>query len=187
PPAHLARDDHVGSNRPVGPVLLSGAGRHEQRVEPVPEPGCHLRFGEFIEEDGLRHHGPPVETTGSTGSSPEPGGSGWKQAARWSAPRDSSGGTDCQQISVCRKQRAAKRHCGGGSIGLGMSPLRMIRSRRSARSSIGIAESSALVYGCLGLSKSSSARASSTSLPRYMTAIRSARCRTTVRSWEMKR
>ena len=90
----------------------------------------------------------------------------------WSAPRRSSGGTSFQQTSTCLKQREAKRHIGGGSIGLGMSPLKMIRSRRSPEI-VGIAERSAFVYGCRGLSKISSAGASSTSFPRYITAIRS--------------
>ena len=39
---------------------------------------------------------------------------------------------------------------------------------------VGIAESSATVYGCSGRAKRSADGASSTILPRYMTAIRSA-------------
>ena len=69
-----------------------------------------------------------------------------------------------QHASIGLKQRDAKRHCGGGSIGLGMSPLRMIRSRRSSVID-GIADRSARVYGWRGRSKMSSAGASSTSLP----------------------
>ena len=49
----------------------------------------------------------------------------------------------------------------------------------------GIAASSALVYGCLGLSKISSVGPSSTIRPRYMIAIRSQKNFALARSWVM--
>ena len=54
-------------------------------------------------------------------------------------------------------------------------------------SGIGTAESSACVYGCMGMLKSSRPSASSTILPRYITATRSQIWRTMLRSWAMNR
>ena len=94
----------------------------------------------------------------------------------------------------CRGARGASSGCGtgspsAGSPGDGMSPLSTIRRRvRSARASgTGTAESSAVVYGCSGRRYSSSDEATSTILPRYITATRSAMWRTTARSWAMNR
>ncbi len=65
----------------------------------------------------------------------------------------------------------------------------MIRRRRPSTtgSGIGIADSSATEYGWSGSRLSSFDEASSTILPRYITAIRSLMCRTTDRSWAMNR
>ena len=81
-------------------------------------------------------------------------------------------------------QRVRKRQPDGGSAGLGRSPCRTMRRRcRSFRGSgSGIAESSACVYGCAGRSNTSSTSPISTIRPRYITATRSAMCRTTDRS-----
>src|SRR3954467_71493 len=81
-----------------------------------------------------------------------------------------------------------KRQPLGGLIGLGTSPSSTIRSRFAARSGsgIGTAESSASVYGMIGLVESPAAGESSTILPRYITAIRSLTWRTTPRSCAMK-
>ena len=67
-------------------------------------------------------------------------------------------------------------------IGVGYIP----RERRVEGSSVGAADISASVYGCVGWSKTSSVGPVSMMRPRYMTATRSATCRTTDRSCEMK-
>ena len=86
-------------------------------------------------------------------------------------------------------QRVRNRHPDGGSIGLGMSPVSVIRSRSRSitGSGSGIADSNACVYGCAAAVYSSSAGPTSTSLPRYITATMSEMCRTTDRSWAMNR
>ena len=70
---------------------------------------------------------------------------------------------------------------GSGTSPIGGSGKCIMRSRLGADSS------RAAVYGCLGLAKMSSVRPSSTMRPRYITATRSARNRTVVKSWEMYR
>ncbi|CAM5307933.1 hypothetical protein SVIOM74S_01446 [Streptomyces violarus] len=92
------------------------------------------------------------------------------------------------QICVAFQHRVWKRHPLGGAIGEGTSPLSRMRSLLAALrrgSGIGTADSRALVYGCIGLAYSESRSASSTILPRYITAIRSETCRTTDRSCAM--
>ncbi len=78
---------------------------------------------------------------------------------------------------------------GTGCVRSGSSPSSLIRrrSRSSAGLGIGTAESSAIVYGCCGALKISSASATSTNCPPYITATRSQTCRTVERSCEMKR
>ena len=74
-------------------------------------------------------------------------------------------------------------------MGLGTSPAKMMRSRSRSTtgSGTGMADSRARVYGCRGEVKSSSVLRTSTSRPRYITAIRSETCLTTPRSCEMNR
>ena len=86
-------------------------------------------------------------------------------------------------------QRVWNRQPEGGLIGDGISPDSSTRRRPrcSFGSGSGIAESSALVYGCFGLVYVSGLLAISTILPRYMTITRSLMCRTTERSCAMKR
>src|SRR6202035_5961140 len=69
----------------------------------------------------------------------------------------------------------------GGASGLGTSPVRTIRCALRPGTGSGIAESSATVYGCSGVSKRSLLGATSTILPRYMTAMRSEMYPTTAR------
>ncbi len=72
-------------------------------------------------------------------------------------------------------------------MGEEISPRSIMRFGRSMPTSgIGMAESRALVYGCIGCSKSSSVGAFSTSWPRYITAMSSAKWLTTDKSWVMK-
>ena len=52
-------------------------------------------------------------------------------------------------------------------------------------SGTGMAESSAFVYGCIGLSYNSCLSAISTIRPKYITPMRSHKKRTTLKSWEM--
>ncbi len=91
-------------------------------------------------------------------------------------------------MSCALKQRVRNRQPLGGFIGLGTSPVRMIRSR--SRSIFGLAagaaDNSACVYGWAGRSYTSSRVPFSTILPRYITATRSEMCRTTDRSCAMK-
>ena len=61
------------------------------------------------------------------------------------------------------------------------------RDRARSPSAVGTADSSASVYGCWGGANTVSAAPSSISRPRYRTAIRSDRYRTTPRSCEMNR
>ena len=72
-------------------------------------------------------------------------------------------------------------------MGLGTSPFSRIRCRRRPGTGCGIAESSACVYGWRGEPYSSLAGATSTTLPRYMTAIRSEMYPTTARLWATNR
>ena len=70
--------------------------------------------------------------------------------------------------------------------GLGISPSSRIRAPGSP-SIFGIADRSASVYGWFGPRKTVSESPTSMIRPRYMTAIRSARYRTTPRSCEISR
>ncbi len=79
-----------------------------------------------------------------------------------------------------------KRQPAGGLIGLGTSPLRMIRRRAAPGCGTGTADSSALRVGVLRAPRRSAAcGASSTILPRYITATRWVMCSTMARSWLM--
>src|SRR6266849_9979037 len=73
------------------------------------------------------------------------------QATQW--PREISFRTCSfsEQEGTRMAQRVWNRHPEGGLMGLGTSPSRMIRFRLTAGSGMGTAESSASVYGCLGL------------------------------------
>ena len=67
-------------------------------------------------------------------------------------------------------------------------PLRALaRARFASGSGIGAAASSDRVYACWGREQTASALPSSTILPALITAMRSARWRTTPRSWETNR
>ena len=74
-------------------------------------------------------------------------------------------------------------------MGLGTSPLSLIRSRArlASGSAKGTADSSALVYGCIGWSITSAEGASSTKEPRYITAMRLEMWDTMLMSWAMNR
>src|SRR6185369_3318408 len=66
----------------------------------------------------------------------------WQAAARPLASATSAGISARQRSRTCG-QRVWKRQPGGGAIGLGTSPSRMMRFRRAAGSGTGTAESSA--------------------------------------------
>ena len=111
------------------------------------------------------------------------------QATQWLGATSRHSGIAALQSAIAIGQRVWNTHPAGGRSGEGTSPVRMMRSRvrSSSGSVIGIAESSALVYGCSGFSYSSSESASSMMCPRYITAMRSEMCRTTARSCAMNR
>src|SRR5690606_18803944 len=111
------------------------------------------------------------------------------QYTRWAGSRrtSDSAGTTVEHGSNTSGQRVWKRQPGGGSIGDGTSPSSGTGFRGARGSGTGLAESSARVYGWRGASNKSSAEATSTSLPRYITATRSATWRTTFRLWVMNR
>src|SRR3954469_11931917 len=111
------------------------------------------------------------------------------QATGWPAATSTKGGSTSAQMLSARQQRVRNRHPLGGSVGVGGSPTRTIRarSRSISGSGIGAADSNAFVYGCAGRLYSSETGATSTILPRYITATRWLRWRTTERSWAMNR
>src|SRR5690606_31982027 len=98
------------------------------------------------------------------------------QYTRWAGSRRTSvsSGTIVEHGSNASGQRVWKRHPGGGSMGDGTSPSSGTGWSGARGSGTGLAESSARVYGWRGDSNRSSAEATSTSLPRYITATRSA-------------
>ena len=100
----------------------------------------------------------------------------------------SSGGAASAHEARTIGQRVRKPHPEGLLIGVGMSPTRWMRSSSRARGSArGTAESNAREYGCFGWLYTESVGPISTMLPRYITAILSEICRTTDRSWAIKR
>src|SRR5829696_8928246 len=114
------------------------------------------------------------------------------QATRWPSPTSSSGGSSSVERGADSRssgQRVRKRHPEGGASGLGMSPSRTtrLRVRCTCGSATTAADKSACEYGCCGEANSSSVAASSTILPRYITATRSQRYSTVARSWVMNR
>src|SRR6476469_3873205 len=99
-----------------------------------------------------------------------------------------SGGSVVLQTWVAFQHRVWNRQPLGGAIGEGTSPRSRIRSLLAPRrlgSGTGTADIRALVYGCIGASYSEVRSASSTILPRYITAMRSETWRTTERSCAM--
>src|SRR5262245_47875071 len=72
-------------------------------------------------------------------------------ATQWPAETSFSTCSFSEQEGTRSEHRVWKRHPEGGLMGLGTSPSRMIRLRRTAGSGMGTAESSASVYGCFGL------------------------------------
>ena len=81
-------------------------------------------------------------------------------------------------------QRGWKRQPDGGLTGLGTSPLRMTRWRRSSGSGTGMADMSACGVGVLLRCGTASRRSASSAIrPRYMTATRSLMCSTTPMLW----
>src|SRR5256712_9164206 len=110
---------------------------------------------------------------------------------RWQATRcagaTSRSVTGSAQTGCASGQRPRRRQPPGMSMGLGTSPASTLRARRTSGSGTGTAESSACVYGCWGRANSSAVDASSTIVPRYMTATRWARYFTLARSWEMNK
>ena len=79
------------------------------------------------------------------------------QATRWPSPFGSSGGSTSAQIGCAIGQRVRKRQPLGGFIGLGTSPGQHDPPRLRPGRGVGIAESSATVYGCSGRANSSAA------------------------------
>ena len=77
---------------------------------------------------------------------------GWWHSAEWSATSGSRalGGVVVAQMSVAFQQRVRNRQPDGGLIGLGTSPRSTIRWCRAPGRGSGMAESSAIVYGCSG-------------------------------------
>ena len=109
-----------------------------------------------------------------------------QQATQWSLPTLTSFGF-CAVHSLQQPwHRVWKQQPFGGLMGLGTSPSSMSCIAGMSGSGIGIAPSSAFVYGCSGLSNSYFFGAISTMLPRYITAMRSQMCLTTLRLCEMK-
>ena len=111
-------------------------------------------------EEGDREQPPPhgpVSSLRVSGSSAIC--SGLTISAKWHAlgwpwPRSISAGSSSAQIGCAFQQRVRNRQPDGGFAGFGTSPSSTIRLRfpRWPGSSIGIAESSACVYGCEGRS-----------------------------------
>src|ERR1043165_7301095 len=71
-------------------------------------------------------------------------------AAAWPGEISRNSGSIERQSSIAIGQRVRKRQPEGGLRAVGTSPFKIIRSRFSFGSGIGIAESSATVYGCNG-------------------------------------
>src|SRR5436190_9403166 len=99
--------------------------------------------------------------------------SGKWHAARFPPVFESSSGSSTVHTSWHFQQRVWKRHACGGRVGLGTSPPRICRRLCRPGFGTGTAERSALVYGWRGCEYKASLSASSTILPRYMTATRS--------------
>ena len=77
----------------------------------------------------------------------------------------------------------ANLHPGAGLIGFPTSPLMIVGLEyRFDKFGTGIAESKAFVYGCFGFLNSSADGAFSSYCPRYITAISSEICFTTLKS-----
>ena len=55
-PAHLARDDHVGSDRAVRAMLLRRSCGNEQEPRPARHELGHLGLGELVKKYGLAIH-----------------------------------------------------------------------------------------------------------------------------------
>src|SRR6516164_7509646 len=89
----------------------------------------------------------------------------------WQATPSISDGASLRHRSKASGHRGLKAHPGGGSIGLGISPLTGIRWRPDIARS-GTAPSNIFVYGIRGEAKSSRPSAISTMRPRYITPIR---------------
>src|SRR6266550_9090652 len=73
------------------------------------------------------------------------------QATSWPGEISRNSGSMCAQASIAIGQRVRKRQPDGGLIGVGTSPCKTTRFRFWFGSGMGIAESSAFVYGCNGL------------------------------------
>ncbi len=80
--------------------------------------------------------------------------SGKWQATWCPGVRSTSGGTSVRHTSWAFQHRVENRQPGGGLTGEGTSPVSRIWSRSVRRlvSGIGTADSSAIVYGCIGRS-----------------------------------
>src|SRR4029453_13474010 len=160
------------------------AEQHDVRAVRVEEERAH----QHLEDEAGGDDSPAVEDTradhcpGSALTPPRPGER--RQATRRPCSAPSRGSSRRHRAITCG-QRVWKRQPGGGSSGLGISPLRMISSRRAPGSSGSAAEKSACVYGCFERSATSAAEPSSTICPRYMTAIVSLMCATAARSGAM--
>src|SRR5204863_1493492 len=93
-----------------------------------------------------------------------------------------SSGSIVLQRSTAIGQRGWKRQPAGMWTGFGVSPVRICGTVESRGSRFGTTEMSAFVYGWSGVRTTSLAGPSSTIRPRYMTAIRSAKCAAVDRS-----
>src|SRR6185369_10176244 len=90
----------------------------------------------------------PYGRASDTGASAYP--STRMQAALWPGETSRNSGSIRAHSSIAIGQRVRKRQPEGGFREVGTSPLRIIRSRFTLGSGIGIAESKATVYGCRG-------------------------------------
>ena len=111
------------------------------------------------------------------------------QAASWPASFSLRSGASSRQSGWARGQRGWKRQPDGGSIGLGTSPSSTMRCRARA-AGVGDRhgrEQRARVRVLRLAVQVRRPSAASTILPRYITATRSATCRTTARSCAMNR
>src|SRR5664280_1955363 len=109
--------------------------------------------------------------------------SGVTSLAKWHATRcpgriSRNSGTSVSHSFGCSsrsrsQQRVWKRQPDGGLAGDGTSPFRTIRRLRTVGSGSGTADMRLTVYGCCGLSYTSSTSPISASTPRYITPRRS--------------
>lgn len=94
-------------------------------------------------------------------------------ATSWLLSNSFKIGCSLKHTSFAYSHLGANLHPGFGFIGDVISPFIIILSFFLPMLGIGIADNSALVYGCFGLSNSSAEGAFYTTFPKYITAISS--------------